>query len=165
MIGSRILSLGIFALGNQLLDQVERLGMVAIVDPGHLMLPSPVTRGEMIDLQMPFRITSSLVVDDPAGLFVRSHSSWNPGEWLLGMGRGRPTVFFKPEGIGILGRLASRQCQGPDHGIGFRCKKLHSIKFQKASSHHEPSTLVTVEKGVVLDDPQSIGRSQLRHRR
>jgi hypothetical protein len=47
--------------------------MVAVVDPGHLALASPVAGGKTIDLQAPLRITPRLVVDDPAGLFKGRH--------------------------------------------------------------------------------------------
>jgi hypothetical protein len=35
---------------QQTLDSVEHFGVVAVIDPGHLALPSPVTGWKMVDL-------------------------------------------------------------------------------------------------------------------
>ena len=50
MISRSILGLIIFSLSKETLDLIKCLRMIPVIDSSHLALPSPVTRGEMIDL-------------------------------------------------------------------------------------------------------------------
>jgi len=79
MIGGSILRLLMASLSNQLLNQVESLGVIAIIDSCNLPLPSPVSGGKMIDLQMSLGITTGFIVNNPSSLLVRSHEEWLQG--------------------------------------------------------------------------------------
>ena len=73
MLRRRILGLLIFSPGKQTLDPIQCFRMVAVIDPRHLALTSPVSGRKMIDLQMAVGITPCLVVNNLVGLFTGSH--------------------------------------------------------------------------------------------
>ena len=53
---------------------------------------------------------------------------------------------------------ARRQFEYCLRSLCLRSRKLKSIHFEKENSHNEARTLVSVDKGMVLDDARSISR-------
>jgi len=51
---------------------------------------------------------------------------------------------------------ASSKFQHRLRGFGFRSGELASIHFEKQDSHYEARALISVDKGMVLDDASSI---------